>query len=54
VTQSVKRLFSSREDIFDAYSQEYFEKVFGGYFKILETVKVEKSDRVMSLMVKKS
>ncbi len=32
----VERLLASREDIFDRYTQEEFERVFGEYFQVVE------------------
>lgn len=49
----VKILLSTREDIFDRYSEEEFEKVFGKYFEILETDKVVGSKRIIYFMKKK-
>jgi hypothetical protein len=46
----VQRLLSTREDIFENYSQTNFEKEFGKYFKIQRAVKIKNSERVLYLM----
>jgi len=48
----VQRLLSTRKDIFDQYTQENFEKTFGNYFKIIESIKVKDSERVIYRMTK--
>ena len=50
----VKRLLSTREDIFPDYTQDQFERVFGKYFTIVESVEVEESERTMYLMQRKT
>lgn len=46
----VKRLLASRKDIFDTYTQEYFEKDFENYFEIIEKTPLEDEGRVVYLM----
>lgn len=41
----VKRLLSSREDIFDAYHEDGFEQAFSSAFEIIESVPVEGTER---------
>lgn len=48
----VKRLLSTRKDIFDQYTQEKFEKTFCAYFKIIKAIKVKDSERVIYHMIK--
>ncbi len=50
----VQRLLATREDIFPEYAKESLEKIFGKYFKIIESVKVEDSERTMYLMQRKT
>ncbi len=47
-----QRLLSSREDIFVDYSQKSFEKVFGIYFQIEDSVMIENTKRILYLMKK--
>lgn len=49
----VKILLSQREDIFDDYREEEFERVFGKYFEIKEICRVSGSKRKIYLMKKK-
>jgi hypothetical protein len=46
----VQRLLSTREDIFIDYTQDEFEKQFSRYFQILESKKIEESERTLYLM----
>jgi len=46
----VKRLLSSREDIFPDYNQENFESEFGQYFTIEDSVEINDSHRRLYLM----
>lgn len=46
----VRRLLSTREDIFPDYTQEAFETVFSEYFDIAESSTVEDSERTLYLM----
>lgn len=48
----VQHLLASREDIFDSYNQEEFEKRFSKYFKILHSKKISGSLRTLYLMKK--
>lgn len=48
----VERLLSTREDIFSDYTQQKFENNFKKYFKILKSVKIKKSERILYLMKK--
>jgi len=50
----VKILLSQREDIFNDYREEEFEKVFGRYFEIKDVRRVSGSKRKIYLMKKKS
>ena len=47
-----QRLLSSREDIFVDYSQKSFEKVFGIYFQIEDSVVIKNTKRKLYLMKK--
>lgn len=49
----VQYLLSSREDIFDNYTEQDFEKSFSQYFSIVEKQKVLNSERVVYLMKKR-
>ncbi len=49
----VKRLLSTREDVFDKYNQADFEKYFSNYFEIMETVPVGESERTLYLLKSK-
>jgi len=49
-----QRLLASREDIFCGYNQQTFEREFGKYFAIQDSVEVKDSKRVLYLMVNKS
>jgi len=46
----VKKLLSSREDIFNDYSEVFFEKEFSKFFTILQKVCINESNRVIFLM----
>lgn len=48
-----QRLLSTRQDIFADYSQQVFEREFGRYFMMLDSIKLRDSGRVLCLMVKK-
>ena len=50
----VKILLSQREDIFDNYNENEFEREFGKYFEIKEKVKVKGSKRKIYFMKKKN
>ncbi len=49
----VQRLLATREDIFPEYAKESLEEIFGEYFTIVESVKVNESERTMYLMQRK-
>jgi len=49
----VQRLLTTREDIFDLYTQESFEKEFKKYFAIQQAVNIIDSKRTLYLMIKK-
>jgi len=49
----VKKLLSTREDIFPGYNQKNFENVFSERFDILESKKIKESCRTLYLMRKK-
>lgn len=46
----VQKLLSTREDIFDNYDQESFEKEFSKLFTIRKSTKIEGTDRILYLM----
>lgn len=48
----VRRLLSTRSDIFDQYDQTTFESVFSEYFKIVHSCPIAESERVLYLMRK--
>jgi len=48
----VKRLLSTRENIFDNYLQPVFEEEFGRYFKIIRSEVITDSERTLYLMEK--
>ena len=48
-----KILLQNREDIFDDYNQENFEKDFSNYYKIIKKEKIRGSKRILYLMRKK-
>jgi hypothetical protein len=50
----VKRMLASREDIFDAYDIETFEREFSQHFKILTSEEVTGSSRTLYLMQRKT
>ena len=50
----VKRLLSTREDIFTDYTQEGFEKIFSLYFETLEVIQIKESERVLYLLENKA
>ena len=48
----VKRLLASRADIFPDYDEDGFERAFRNYFTILESEKLEGSERTLYLMAR--
>ncbi len=48
----VEKMLIGRKNIFSGYTRENFEKVFGGYFRILETKKIPGTKRILYLMKK--
>jgi len=48
----VQRLLTTREDIFEDYTKENFEKEFSKYFKINEFINIQESERVLYHMEK--
>lgn len=46
----VQRLLSTREDIFDHYTQNDFAAAFGAYFSILKCEKLVDTQRTLYLM----
>jgi hypothetical protein len=50
----VKKLLSSRKDIFSDYTQENFEEVFLETYSIIEKIDIEGSRRTLYLMKKSS
>lgn len=49
----VQKLLSSREDIFDTYTIEHFEKAFAQFFTIETSEKIMRSERILYFMRKK-
>jgi hypothetical protein len=49
----VQRLLVTREDIFNGYTQEYFEAEFKAYFDIIRSVSIDESERTLYLMAKR-
>jgi hypothetical protein len=47
---NVKTMLAMREDIFYEYSEQGFEKAFGGYFEFIRKETLRESDRVLYLM----
>lgn len=50
----VQRLLSSREDIFQFYTQQNFEAEFGKHFRIQCSVSIKDSERILYLMQAKN
>jgi ribosomal protein L11 methylase PrmA len=50
IDSQVKRLLSTREDIFPGYTQERFEETFDQHFVIERSTKIRGSERVLYLM----
>lgn len=50
----VQRLLSTREDIFQDYTQKIFENKLEIYFDIIKSVKINNSDRILYLMKSKN
>ncbi|MCX5638861.1 MAG: SAM-dependent methyltransferase, partial [Planctomycetota bacterium] len=46
----VRRLLSTREDIFPDYTQSAFEEIFGEYFAIICCEKIRNTERTLFLM----
>ncbi len=46
----VQRLLASREDIFDTYTAEHFERAFSARFEIVEVTRVRESARTIYVM----
>ncbi len=46
----VQKLLSAREDVFESYTQQSFEKEFGRYFKLCDISGIDDSQRIMYLM----
>ncbi|MBI2855097.1 MAG: SAM-dependent methyltransferase [Chloroflexi bacterium] len=49
----VQRLLAAREDVFADYAQPDFERSFGEYFTIQDSVRIIDSERVLYLMVRR-
>ncbi len=49
----VQKLLATREDIFIDYTQQCFERAFGGHFDIQDSVKITDSERTLYLMKKR-
>jgi hypothetical protein len=50
---NAQKMLASREDIFDNYTKDIFEKVFGKYFETLKKDNITGSKRIMYLMKRK-
>lgn len=50
--EKVKQMLLSREDVFDTYNQQNFEKLFSKNFKIIEKINIKNSKRTIYLMKK--
>ncbi len=50
----IKKMLSTREDIFSNYTQQYFEKAFSNYFTIEKIDKIDESERFIYLMKNKT
>ena len=50
---NAQKLLSSREDIFDEYNRENFEKEFGNHYKIKQKARINSSERTLYLMERK-
>ena len=50
---NVRRLLTTREDIFPGYTRQVFESEFRKYFKIENSVKIKDSERILYLMKKR-
>ena len=50
----VEKLLASREDIFPNYTQEGFEHAFSDYYTIHATEPIQKSERILYLMERKT
>ena len=50
----VQRLLSTREDVFPDYVQPVFEREFGRYFSIEDSVRIGGSERTMYLMKRRA
>ncbi len=48
--KQVRKLLSSREDIFEGYTQAGFERSFGRYFKVAMRARISRSERTLYLM----
>jgi hypothetical protein len=46
----VQRLLSTREDIFQSYTQPAFEEMFGEYFEVICCEKIRNTERSLFLM----
>lgn len=49
----VELLLKTRNDIFDSYDEDNFMKEFENYYKIIDSKKIEDSERTLYLMVRK-
>ena len=49
----VQRLLSARVDVFSGYDQQAFEREFGAFFTLKNSVRIKDSHRVLYLMLKK-
>ena len=50
IDSQVKRLLSTREDIFLEYDYEHFEKEFEKFFTIVEKKEIKDSERIIYYM----
>lgn len=46
----MKRLLVTREDIFDHYTREEFERAFGEYFDVRRRMPLPASERILYMM----
>jgi hypothetical protein len=49
----VQKLLKSRKDIFDKYTKEGFKQAFEMYYRIIETIPVKDSERILYLLQKR-
>lgn len=52
--EKVQQMLASREDVFDQYDQQHFEKYFSSYFHIVSQEKITGTNRVLYRMQRKN